>query len=48
MASRLAQERQEMSDDKTAFELFDEGKISYATYKVLAADEEYERKFGEE
>jgi len=35
-------------DEKTAFERFDEGEISYAVYKVLAADEEYERIFGDD
>ncbi|MDH6199227.1 hypothetical protein M2272_005895 [Mycobacterium frederiksbergense] len=37
-----------MNDEKTAFERFDEGEISYGTYKVLAADEEYERSHGDD
>ncbi len=35
-------------DERTAFERFDDGDISYATYKVLAADEEYERQYGDD
>ena len=35
-------------DERTAWEQFNDGDISYASYKVLAADEEYDRKYGDD
>ena len=35
-------------DKRTAWERFNDGDISYPTYKALAADEEYERRFGDD
>jgi hypothetical protein len=35
-------------DEKTAFERFDDGEISYPVYKILAADEEYDRQYGDD
>ena len=35
-------------DNRTAWEKFNDGDISYLSYKVLFADEEYDRKYGDD